>query len=592
MALSTLTELFLEVAARDSPACLMHKEGGDFVTISTAEVVDRVRRVAAFLVAQGVEPGAKVALMAENGPDWPVTDFATLCVGAALAPVYPTLNADDAAYVVNDCEARILLVEGEERLTDMLTARDRWPRVETVVLIGGEAREGVLAFSDILATTEPMDQEELERRARAAQPDDLATLIYTSGTTGKPKGVMLTHRNLASNVDAAAGVLELGGDWTALSFLPLCHSFERTVDYIYFRRGITIAYGESVQTVAEDLQLVKPHVFVSVPRLYEKVLARVHESVEQGSGLKRKIFAWAQGVARDALPWRLQRKRPGGLLGLKLGLADKLVFGKLKERLGGRFQKAVSGGAPLGQDVAEFFWGAGIEIYEGYGLTETSPVLTVNRQERAKLGTVGPPIPGVELRIDEDGEILARGPNIMQGYYKLPEESAEVFTDDGWFRTGDVGEIDDDGYLRITDRKKEIIVSAYGKNIAPAPIENLLKSSRYVDQAVVIGDRRKFLSAVLSPDMEALASWARSQGVAGDGAELLAEERVRALFAAHVEAANATLSRHEQIRAWELVAEPFTVEGGVLTPTMKVKRRVIHDRYGELIDRLYAEAEA
>lgn len=592
MALSTLTELFLDVAARDSPACLMHKEGGDFVTISTAEIVDRVRRVAAFLVAQGVEPGAKVALMAENGPHWPVTDFATLCVGAALAPVYPTLNADDAAYVINDCEARVLLVEGEERLADLLTVREQWPLVDTVVLIGGAAGDKVRGFSDILATTEPMEWEAFERRARASQPDDLATLIYTSGTTGRPKGVMLSHRNLASNVDASTGVLDLGKDWTALSFLPLCHSFERTVDYIYFRLGITIAYGESVQTVAEDLQLVKPHVFVSVPRLYEKVLARVHESVEQGSGLKRKIFAWAQGVARDALPWRLQRKRPGGLLGLKLGLADKLVFGKLKERLGGRFQKAVSGGAPLGQDVAEFFWGAGIEIYEGYGLTETSPVLTVNRPERAKLGTVGPPIPGVELRVDEDGEILARGPNIMQGYYKLPEESAEVVTDDGWFRTGDVGEIDDDGYLRITDRKKEIIVNAYGKNVAPAPIENVLKSSRYVDQAVVIGDRRKFLSALLSPDMEALAGWARSHGVESDGVELLAEERVRALFAAHVEAANATLSRHEQIRAWELVPEPFTVEGGVLTPTMKVKRRVVHDLYGELIDSIYTGAKA
>lgn len=592
MTLSTLTELFLDIAARDSPNCLMHKEGGDFVTISTTEVVDRVRRVAAFLVAQGVEPGAKVALMAENGPHWPVTDFATLGVGAALAPVYPTLNADDAAYVINDCEARVLLVEGEERLADLLTVREQWPLVDTIVLIDGAAGDGVRGFADILATTEPMEWEAFERRARAAQPDDLATLIYTSGTTGRPKGVMLSHRNLASNVEASTGVLDLGKDWTALSFLPLCHSFERTVDYIYFRLGVTIAYGESVQTVAEDLQLVKPHVFVSVPRLYEKVLARVHESVEQGSGLKRKIFAWAQGVARDALPWRLQRKRPGGLLGLKLGLADKLVFGKLKERLGGRFQKAVSGGAPLGQDVAEFFWGAGIEIYEGYGLTETAPVLCVNRPGKAKLGTVGPPIPGVELRIDDDGEILARGPNIMQGYYKLPEESAEVITDDGWFRTGDVGEIDDDGHLRITDRKKEIIVNAYGKNIAPAPIENLLKSSRFIDQAVVIGDRRKFLSAVLSPDMEAVAGWARSHGVAGEGAELLAGESARALFADHIATVNATLSRHEQIRAWELVSEPFTVEDGVLTPTMKVKRRVIHDRYGELIDRMYTGTAA
>ncbi|MGH9382319.1 MAG: AMP-dependent synthetase/ligase [Thermoanaerobaculia bacterium] len=592
MALSTLSKLFLDVAADPRQACLMHKVEGRFAAISTEEVVDRVRRLAAFLAAHGVEPGDKVALMAENGPDWPVTDFATLCLGAALAPVYPTLNAEDASYVINDCEARILLVQGDRRLDDLLTVRERWPRIETIVLIDGAARDGVYAFSEILATTEPMDQETFERRARAVRPEDLATLIYTSGTTGKPKGVMLSHRNVASNVESSAGVLDLGKDWTALSFLPLCHSFERTVDYVYFHEGITIAYAESVQTVADDLQLVQPHVFVSVPRLYEKVLARVRDNVEASSPVKQKIFAWAQGVARDALAWRLQRRRPGGLLGLKLALADKLVFGKLKARLGGRFQKAVSGGAPLGQDVAEFFWGAGIEIYEGYGLTETAPVLTVNRPGRAKLGTVGLTIPGVELEIDEDGEILARGPNIMQGYYKLPEETAEVLTGDGWFRTGDIGEIDEDGFLKITDRKKEIIVNAYGKNVAPAPIENLLKGSRYVDQAVVIGDRRQFLSALLSPDMEALAGWANAQGIEARGEELLDDPRTRELFAAELAAANAILSRHEQIRAWDLVAEPFTVEGGELTPTMKVKRRVIHARYGDLIDRMYAGAAA
>jgi long-chain acyl-CoA synthetase len=405
---------------------------------------------------------------------------------------------------------------------------------------------------------------------------------------------MLTHRNIASNVAASIPAIDIEPTYTALSFLPLSHSFERTVDYIYFYNGCTIAYAESVAAVAQNMQETKPHVFVSVPRVYEKVLSRVQENVAQSSSAKQKIFAWAQGVGREALPYRLQHKSPGGLLGLKLRLADKLVFGKIRERLGGRFIFAVSGGAPLARDVAEFFWAVGVPIYEGYGLSETSPVISVNTPAAVKMGTVGRPVDQVLVRIAEDGEILARGPNIMKGYWNLPEATAEAIDQEGWFHTGDIGELDAQGFLRITDRKKELIINAYGKNIAPAPIENSLKSSRFIGQAVVVGDRRKFLSALLVPDFEALKPWAEKQGLAagGDMAALLGSPQVRALYEAEVQAVNKGLAHYEQISAWELLPAEFTLETGELTPTQKVKRRVVYKKYGDVIDRLYARAES
>jgi long-chain acyl-CoA synthetase len=403
---------------------------------------------------------------------------------------------------------------------------------------------------------------------------------------------MLSHGNIASNVEACLQCMDISGDQTALSFLPLSHSFERTIDYIYFYRGVTIAYAESVQTVGENFGEVRPHMFVSVPRVYEKVLARVQENVARGSSLKQKIFRWAEGVARDALPYRLREEKPPGMLGIKLALADRLVFGKLKERLGGRFEFAFSGGAPLSPDIAQFFWGAGIKIYEGYGLSETSPVLTVNRKGLVKLGSVGPTVPGVEIRIADDGEILAKGPNIMQGYWNLAEETAEAIDSDGWFHTGDIGKIDDEGFLRITDRKKEIIVNAYGKNIAPAPIENALKASRFIEQAVVIGDKRKFLSALIVPDFAVLGIWASDQGIdSSDREALLTATGIRELFEAEIESVNARLAKYELIRAFDLVTTEFTIETGELTPTQKIKRRVIDSKYRDMIEALYSRAE-
>jgi long-chain acyl-CoA synthetase len=594
MAVTTLTELFLVAAEHSLPECVLHRVGGTYQAVSTADLVDRVRRLAKALRGLGVGRGDRVALMAENGPHWPVVDFATLCIGAVTVPIYPTLLPDQSAYIAHDCGAKVVFAETTGHLDGLLAHVGELPGVQQFVLIrGASADSRVVGMDELLARGAAPDVAEFEAAARAVTPDDLATLVYTSGTTGQPKGVMLTHGNIASNIMAGVQVLPIERGLHALSFLPLSHSFERTVDYCYFYQACPIAYAESVASVARDMADVKPNVFVSVPRVYEKVLAKVQENVAAGSGLGQRIFAWAVAVGREALPYRLKEEKPPGLLGLKLALADRLVFAKIRARLGGRFRFAVSGGAPLGRDVAEFFWGAGVPIFEGYGLTETSPVITATARGRVRLGTVGQVLPGVEVKIAADGEILARGPNIMKGYWNLPEATAEAIDGEGWFHTGDIGELDSEGFLKITDRKKELIVNAYGKNVAPAPIENDLKSSPFIGQAVVIGDRRKFLSALLVPELDHLKGWAQKNGLAaGDVTALLADKRVRELYAGEVEKVNSHLPGYEKIVAWDLLPQEFTLETGELTPTQKVKRRVINQKYGDVIDRLYAQADA
>ena len=592
MSIRTLTELFLVAAGHDKPDCLLHKVNGRYVPISTAELVGRVQRLAAALQAMGVQRGDRVALMADNGPHWPLVDFATLCMGGVLVPIYPTLLPEGAAYIVHDAGAKVVFVQGRERLDGLLALRKDMPTVEHVVLLDddGQAGEGHTTLAAVLDRGAGADRASFEATARQATPADLATFIYTSGTTGNPKGVMLTHGNIASNVVDGASCIDVKGEFTALSFLPLSHSFERTVDYIYFYRGCSIAYAESINTVRQNLGEVRPHVFVAVPRVYEKVMAGVLQKAAGTS--KEKIVHWAVGVGRQAVPDLLAGRSPGGLLGLKYALAKKLVFSKIhRDLLGGRFEFAISGGAPLPRDIAEFFWGAGVRIFEGYGLTETSPVLTVNTPRKVKLGSVGTAIPNVQLRIAEDGEILAKGPNIMQGYFNNPEATREVIDADGWFHTGDIGHLDAEGFCFITDRKKELIVNAYGKNIAPAPIENALKASRFIGQAVVIGDRRKFLSALIVPDFEALRPWAESQGITfADDAELVAAPAVRDLIAREIAPVNDKLARYERVQTWDLVPNEFTLEGGELTPTQKVKRRVINTKYKDRIDALYATA--
>ena len=589
MAIETLADLFLDFTQKEAEDCLQHKIDGQFMPVSTSHLVERVERLATALRSLGVGSGDRVALMAENGIHWPTVDFATLCSGAVLVPIYPTLTPDQAAYVVNDSGARVVFVQGYERLQGLLEEKGDLSDVEHFVLIGDPSGQWDGETLDSLVAAAERDSDQLRASASAVDPEDLATFIYTSGTTGSPKGVMLTHRNLVSNVLACLEVMPLETGYTALSFLPLSHSFERTIDYTYFLSGTSIAYAESIHSVGQDLAAVRPHVFVSVPRVYEKVMAKVNEGVAASPALKRKIFNWARGVAAKALPYRLKEARPPGLLGIQLGLADRLVFSKIRARLGGRFRFAFSGGAPLAKDIAEFFWGAGVVIFEGYGLSETSPVLTVNSPGKVRLGTVGKAIPGVELQIASDGEILAKGPNIMHGYHNLAAATAEAIDDDGWFHTGDIGEIEE-GFLRITDRKKELIVNAYGKNIAPAPIENALKASRYIGQAVVIGDRRKFLSALLVPDFDTLRAWAGRKGIDSDG--LLEHPEVRTLFEREVAIVNEELARYEQVRKWALLESEFTIESGELTPTQKIKRRIVMDRHIEAIEGIYADAKA
>ena len=593
MSVKTLSELFLKAASYSKPDLLLSKVGGTYQPMSTAELVDRVRRLSKALLDLGLQRGDRVVLMSESGPHWPTVDFATLCSGGVLVPIYPTLLPDQASYIADNCEAKILFAETTAHLEGFLAHANELPHVQHYVLIKGQSSDPrVTTFDALLEKGAGYDAADFEERARAVTPDDLATFIYTSGTTGTPKGVMLTHGNIASNVVSGLKVLNVESRFTTLSFLPLSHSFERMVDYIYFLQGCTIAYAESVAVVAQNMQEVKPHLFVSVPRVYEKFYARVQEGVAAGSPIKQKLFAWAVSVGRQALPWRLKQQKPPGLLGFQLGLADKLVFSKIHQRLGGRFVFAVSGGAPLSRDLAEFFWGAGVPIYEGYGLSETSPVISVNGRDAVKMGTVGKPIEGVEVMIAADGEILSKGPNIMKGYWKMEKETAEVIDADGWFHTGDIGEIDSEGFVRITDRKKELIINAYGKNVAPAPIENALKGSRYIGQAVVIGDRRKFLSALLVPDFDVLKAWAEKNGQGGTSpADLIKNPQVRALIAQEVNQVNSGLAGFEKVVAWELLPAEFTLETGELTPTQKVKRRVINQKYGDVIERLYAEAD-
>jgi long-chain acyl-CoA synthetase len=589
----TLAELFLLVAERHQDQCLLWKQEGSFQPVSAATLTDRVRRLAKTLMDLGVTPGDRVAIMADNGPHWPAVDFAALSLGAVTVPIYPTLTPDQAAYIARDSGARVAFVHKPQQLEGLLEHRVELPALEYLVLIEGDAPPPTLGWDQALDRGDGYDRDRLDTAARQVSPEQLASLIYTSGTTGQPKGVMLSHDNIVSNVIAALDRLRFQADAVALSFLPLSHSFERTIDYCYFYRGTTIAYAESIQTVPQNLLEVRPHVFVSVPRVYEKFYNRIQEQLAKASPLKRRLFDWALAVGREGLPIRLRGEYPSGLLGLKTALASGLVWSSVRARLGGRFEFAFSGGAPLGRELAEFFWCLGLEIYEGYGLTETSPVATANCPGAVRLGTVGQAIPEVEVRTAADGEVLVRGPNVMQGYFGLEQETREVKDGDGWFHTGDIGELDADGFLSITDRKKEILVNAYGKNVAPAPLESALKASKWINQAVVIGDRRKFLSALLVPDFDTLGPWAQGQGLdPGDRPTLLADPRVRELYAREVERVNEGGARYEQVHVWELLPQEMTQETGELTPTQKIKRRVIHERYGEIIERMYRTADA
>jgi len=599
----TICELFQDsLASRPRERAFLAKSGGRYRALGSREFADRVQAVAAALRKVGVQPGDRVAIVSPNRIEWAIADYAILHCGAVTVPVYPTLPATAVQHILGDSDALLAFVSDAEQLAK-LGGRGQLPRLHHAVVFddlpaGANAPAGASDTAPRSASgwrdfetrgASLHDPKSFERVWRAVTPDALATIIYTSGTTGLPKGAMLTHANLVSNVLSVLRRLTLSPSDSCLSFLPLSHIFERMGGHFtMWYAGVTIAYAESVETVPQNLLEVRPTILVSVPRLYEKMYSRVQTTAAAGSALRRQLFTWAVEVGRRRVRAQQEGRRVLPWLALQNAVADKLVFSKLRQRVGGRLRFMISGGAPLSPPIAEFFHAAGLLILEGYGLTETSPVITVNPLERPRLGTVGPPLDGVEVRIAEDGEILARGPNVMRGYWGMPKESAQALAD-GWFHTGDVGRIDAEGYLCVTDRKKDLLITSGGKNVAPQPIEARLKALRFIAEAILVGDGRKYISALLVPQFAALREHAASLALTGSDAELLRTPQILQLYESLVAQVNTSLAPFERIKRFCLLDQELQIESGEVTPTMKVKRDVVVRKYASSVENMYQQ---
>jgi long-chain acyl-CoA synthetase len=592
----TLNQLFFDAVERyDKPDALQYKSGGAFRPISHRKMAESVRHVARGLRLSGVQRGDRVGILSENRPEWAIADYACLTAGLTDVPLYPTLPADQIAYILRDAGVVAIFVSNAEQAAKVASIRGEVPSLRSVICFNDKAPSGALNFTDLEklgAGGETADDvTAFKRDADAVQPGDLATLIYTSGTTGPPKGVMLTHDNIHSNVAGTRVKIPFAGQDVSLSFLPLSHIFQRMGDYMMFATGTSIAYAENFDSVPGNLQEVRPTIVLSVPRLYEKMYARVLQNAVSSGAVKRRIFFWARKVAERRADVLLAGRKPGLMLERQYAIAQKLVFSKLQERTGGRLRYFVSGGAPLAPEINKFFYSAGLTILEGYGLTETSPVIAVNTPDAFRIGTVGKPIAGVEVKIAADGEILTRGPHVMKGYYNNPVATAEAIDSEGWFRTGDIGELRD-GFLAITDRKKDIIVTAGGKNIAPQPIENRVKTNKFVSQAVMIGDKRKFASLLIVPNFEQLEAWAKRGNLLWtDRSQLIAMPTVKAKMNEEVMGELEGLAHFEAPKKIALLEHDFSIENGEMTPTQKVKRRVVDKHYKPLIDSLYSDDE-
>ena len=597
MSEDTLARMFWGRVERggDRPA-QQFKQGATWVTVSARELGEAVREVALGLLSLGREQGDRVALLSASRAEWVQADFAIFTAGCVTVPVYPSYPADLIAYVVNDSQAKTLIVEDPTQLAKALEARDRMPDLEQIVVMSGyetpEPPKMVMTWQSLRRLgreNEAAYRSTLTDRVAATQPEDIATIVYTSGTTGPPKGVVQTHGNHIAALRASAQMTPVEAGWVHLLFLPLAHSFARLESFLGIYYGLTTAFAENLDTIGDNLKEVRPHFICSVPRVFEKVYAKILAGVAAGPPTKRKIFAWAIGVGREVSRHQQRGQPIPRALAMKRAVADKLVFSKLHAALGGRLRWAVSGGAPLPRDIAEFFHAAGILLLEGYGLTETCPVLTFNSPTAYKFGSVGRPLPGVDVRIAEDGEILARGGNVAtRGYYKQPAATAEVFEPSGWFHTGDIGRLDEDGFLFITDRKKDLIVTAGGMNIAPQNIENLLKADPFVSQVLVYGDRRPYPVALITVNPEELTKFARDQGIiASDPSVVTKHPKVVERIARTVEEKNSQLQSYAKIKKFTVLPADFTQEGGELTPTMKVKRKVVAEKYRQAIDELY-----
>jgi long-chain acyl-CoA synthetase len=593
MSFATLNDIFFAAVDRNLDRLMLHRQDGKWLPISSREFGQRVARTARALDGWGIKPGDRIAILSENRPEWPVADMATLLLRAVTVPLYTTLTPEQTAFVLKDAGCRLIFLSSDQQLRKLVSILPETAIEKIVVMDEVELAGDFSAFADKCVGMHRILREggdalgpELESRAHSTQPDDLATIVYTSGTTGTSKGAMLTHGNIASNLQCSLLGFDMRSGLVSISFLPLCHITARHLDFSMIYHGVTLAYCPFVEQLPQALLEVRPQVFVAVPRVYEKIYA---QALHKAAGFpKRAIFNWALSVGRKHKAEILAGKMPTSPA---WKLANQLVFSKIREGMGGQVETFISGGAPLGRELAEWYAAVGIRIHEGYGLTETSPVIAVNTPAHHRIGTVGKILPNLEVRIAEDGEILVRGPSVFHGYWNRPEETKAALSD-GWFKTGDIGNIDADGYLSVTDRKKDLIKTSGGKFIAPQPIENSLKLNNLVGVPAILGDKRKFAFVIISPNFPALESWAKANHVPfSSRQDLVAKPQVQRLYEGIVEGVNQNMARFEKLKRVMLVADEFSVDNGALTPTLKLRRRVIEGRYQKQIDELYAQAE-
>ncbi len=592
MAYATLTEKLLSAISRvPSERALMLRVNGRWEPISSGEFLRRIAGLSNALDQLGVKAGDRVGLFAPNRPEWHVADFAILGLGAADVPVYFNESPDRIVYILNHSGAEIVFVAGEMQTRRLLECRSRLTSVKHIICAAAppDLGDDVLRYETLISTAADEAIAEYRLRAGRLTSDQVATIIYTSGTTGEPKGVVLTHNNMSSNEEVSAESFGMSPADTAVSFLPLSHVYERVIGYAYLFRGVQIAYVERMDDLPQALVEIHPTLAAAVPRVFEKLFANIMQKGHENTGIKRKLFDWAINVARAAIKWRAYGESASLGLRLRWDIADRVVYSKIREGVGGRMRAFISGGGPLSRELAEFFWSVGVPVYQGYGLTETSPVVSANCPGANKVGSVGKPVPHVDVRIADDGEILVHGPCVMQAYYKKPEDTRAVISSDRGLATGDIGNFDTDGYLYVTDRKKDLFKTAAGKFIAPQPIENQLKANPLILNAVLVGDKRKFISALIVPNFANVEAAARQQGrTFASHEQLAADPWAHELIGKEVERINSTLAQYETIKRFALLDHDFTFDGGQLTYTLKLKRRVIDERYASVIDSLYA----
>jgi len=593
MAFATLTEKLLSAIDRvPSDRALMLRVNGRWEPMSSREFLRRIAGVSNALEQLGVKPGDRVGIFGPNRPEWHIADFAVMGLGAADVPIYFNESPDRIVYILNHSGAEIVFVAGEMQTRRLLECRGRLTSVKHIICAAAPADlgEDLLRYETLAASSGDEAIAEYRLRAARVTSDDMATIIYTSGTTGEPKGVVLTHNNLSSNEEVSADSFEMSPEDTAVSFLPLSHVYERVIDYGYLFRGVHVAYVERMEDLPQALLEVHPTLSAAVPRVFEKLYANIMQKGHENTGVKRRLFDWAIGVAQRSVKWRAYGERVPLNLRVLWNIADRVVYTKIRDGVGGRMRAFISGGGPLARQLAEFFWAVGIPVYQGYGLTETSPVVGANSPKANRVGSVGKPIRHVDVRLAEDGEIFVHGPCVMRGYYEKPEETRAVISRDGWLATGDIGRLDADGYLYVTDRKKDLFKTAAGKFVAPQPVENLLKTNPLILNAVLVGDKRKFIAALIVPNFANVEAAARQQGRSfASHEQLAADPWVHDLIGKDVERINSSLAQYETIKRFALLDHDFTFDGGQLTYTLKLKRRVIEERYAKIIEGLYAE---